>query len=269
LGDRFVDETVPLAESATHLWVGSLMCVAIALVGTVTSFLIRRVPPAKPELKFQLSALWIPPETRHVLYRDRALTLAILASCMFWLVSGIAIQAINSLGLVQLKLDKFQTSILTAVIGLGIAMGAVVAGKMCHGRPDNRVVKYGAWGIFLFLLAISISRPDGTHLLGFQGSLVVLVVLGMSAGLFAIPVQVFIQTEPPAGLKGRMIAVMNQANFIAIMMSGVVYTAFDQIVETWGWPRSYIFVMMAALILPVALFYRIPQEENPVTEQAD
>jgi acyl-[acyl-carrier-protein]-phospholipid O-acyltransferase/long-chain-fatty-acid--[acyl-carrier-protein] ligase len=186
--------------------------------------------------------------------------MAILASCMFWLVSGAAIQAINSLGLVQLQLNKLQTSIMTAIIGLGIAMGAVLAGRMCHGRPNNRVVKCGAWGIFIFLLVISISLPGGSHLLGFQGSLVVLVILGISAGLFAIPVQVFIQTEPPPGQKGRMIAVMNQANFIAIVMAGVIYTAFDKIVVSMVWPRSVIFAMMAVLILPVAVWYRIPEE---------
>ena len=206
-----------------------------------------------------MSALAIPPESRKVLRDDPPLLTAIIASSVFWLVSGIAIQAVNSLGLVQLGLSKTQTSIMTGIIAMGIAIGSVIAGKMCHGRPDRRVVQIGLWGLFVFMLVIAVSRPGGAHLLGFTGSLPVLVVLGVSAGMFAIPVQVFIQTRPPDGLKGRMIAVMNQLNFIAIMLSGVVYALFDEIVDAFDWPRSVIFAMMAVLILPVAVMYRLPE----------
>jgi acyl-[acyl-carrier-protein]-phospholipid O-acyltransferase/long-chain-fatty-acid--[acyl-carrier-protein] ligase len=151
---------------------------------------------------------------------------------------------------------------MTAVIAVGIAAGAVIAGRLCHGRADTRVVRRGAWGLVLFLVVIAISLPDGQHLLGFWGSLPVLIILGISAGLFAIPVQVFIQTRPPDDQKGRMIAVMNQANFIAIMLSGVAYWGFDRIACDLGWPRSTIFAMMAVLMLPVAAFYRLPEEDK-------
>ena len=52
-----------------------------------------------------------------------------------------------------------------------------------------------------------------------------LALLGMAAGVFAIPVQVFIQTRPPREQKGRMIAVMNIFNFIAILLGGIVYAS--------------------------------------------
>jgi acyl-[acyl-carrier-protein]-phospholipid O-acyltransferase/long-chain-fatty-acid--[acyl-carrier-protein] ligase len=256
----------PLVESAQRLWVGSAICVLIAVVGTLTSLAIRYVPAAKPGLRFRLSALTIPPESRRVLREDLPLLMAILASCVFWLVAGIAIQAVNALGMRQLGVGDAWTSIMTAIIGVGIAAGAVVAGRMCHGRADPRVVKLGSWGVMAFLLVLSISSPDGTHLLGFWGSLPVLVFVGLSAGLFAIPVQVFIQARPPDGLKGRMIAVMNQTNFVAIMLSGAVYTLFDRIVGACAWPRSTTFAMVAVLMLPVAVFYRLPSDESAEAE---
>jgi len=72
----------------------------------------------------------------------------------------------------------------------------------------------------------------------------------------AIPVQVFIQTRPPEDQKGRMIAVMNLTNFIAILLSGAIYMAFDRLIEAAGWPRSILFALNAMLILPVAVLYR-------------
>jgi acyl-[acyl-carrier-protein]-phospholipid O-acyltransferase/long-chain-fatty-acid--[acyl-carrier-protein] ligase len=202
------------------------------------------------------------------------------------MVSGIAIQAVNSLGMVQLELNMKQTSIMAATIGLGIAVGGILAGRLSHGRAHPRVIRWGLWGIFIMLLLLSISIPrrDTTgaelsrsrldplatavggsnvalvndsyqHLLGYWGSLPALAMLGIAAALFAIPLQVFVQSRPPEDQKGRMIAVMNQANFLAILLSGVVYGIFDAVVVALGWPRSPIFAMMAGLVLPVLLFY--------------
>lgn len=260
LGDWFIDPDAPLAASAYRMWVGSACCIGIAMLGTATSLLVRWVPPAQPDLRFRWSALTMPPESRRVLAEDRPLLLAILATCVFWLASGVAIQAINSLGLVQLDVGKLKTSIMTAIIGLGIALGAVIAGKICRGRADPRVVKVGAWGLFLSFALLSISRPGGIHLLGYAGSLAMLILTGIAAGFFAIPVQVLIQARPPEGLKGRMIAVMNQTNFLAIMLSGFVYYLFDWIVAGLDWPRSAMFAMLAVLLLPVAVFYRLPDD---------
>jgi len=139
----------------------------------------------------------------------------------------------------------------------------VVAGKFTRGKADFREVQWGAWGMLLGLLLMSLYRPgpNQSHLLGFAGSVPVLVLLGISAGCFAIPVQVFLQTRPPEGQKGRLIAAMNQTNFIAILCSGVVYSLFDRLVIFGGFPRSPIFALTALLLLPVAILYR-PRAES-------
>jgi hypothetical protein len=324
LGDGLIDNTRPLADSASNLWIGSALCVGIAVVGTMTSLMIRTVPAAQPRLKMEFGSWIIPRSTRQILWRDRPLIGAILASSVFWMVSGIAIQAVNSLGMVQLERNMKQTSIMAATIGLGIAVGGVLAGRLSHGRADPKVTRWGLWGIVSMLLLISISLPlpangraagtgtalateaaaattdpgaalgvappraldDATvvdrqaaedrqagadeqmelreqtevnrryrHFLGFWGSLPALAVLGIAAAFFAIPLQVFVQSRPPDDQKGRMIAVMNQANFLAILLSGVVYGIFDNLVIWLDWPRSPIFAMMALLVVPVLVLY--------------
>lgn len=262
LGLFFIDRDAGTADP-TRMWLGSLVCVAIAVLGTLTTIPIRRTPRAEPNLRFHASSLWIPPETRSLLMQDRELLIALGVSSMFWLVSGVAMSAVNSLGKVQLALDDLRTSILTAVIGLGIAAGAVIAGRMCRGRADFRATKIGAWGILGCLSLIAISLPSGKHLLGFEGSLVALAVLGLSAGMFAIPVQVFLQARPPEKQKGRLIAVMNLVNFIAIFAAAPLYKLFDIIVSSGSMPRSVIFAMTGLLILPVALFYRPKNVDLP------
>ena len=53
-----------------------------------------------------------------------------------------------------------------------------------------------------------------------------------------------------------MIAVMNQSNFVAIMISGPLYLLFDRVVVGLNLPRSALFGMTAAIVIPLAIVYR-------------
>ncbi len=252
-----------LSESfAGRLWMVSGVCVVIAVIGTTTSLLIRWLPPARPDLRFDISATTVPLDVRKLLWQDRPLLMALVVSSTFWLVAGVANSAVNSLGKIQLQQDDFRTSILLVCIGVGIATGAVLAGRLSRGRANFRVVRVGVWGMLACLLLTSLPGIERPHLLGYAGALPTLVLLGMFAGMFAIPIQVFLQTRPPKGQKGRMIAVMNQANFAAILLASPVYLAFDQLVIWLAWPRSAILAFTAFLLLPVAVFYRPESDER-------
>ena len=102
---------------------------------------------------------------------------------------------------------------------------------------------------------------EAAQWLGYWGSLPVLLLLGAFTGMFAVPLQVFMQSRPPDGKKGRMIAVMNQANWVGIAISGVLYELLSMLIEARNWPRSTMFLFIAALTLPIVLFYH-PRNEK-------
>ncbi|WP_164103474.1 MFS transporter [Candidatus Laterigemmans baculatus] len=261
LKDSVVDPDLPRLEAAASLWIASLVCVGIAILGTFSSLLVRRVPVAEPELQLRAEYLTVPRPMRELLRRDRPLVKALVASCIFWLIAGLTLQSVNSLGKVQLLLSDTKTSLLVSLISVGIAGGAVLAGWMSRQSADNRVIQIGMWGTVLWCVLLAISIPGRGHLLGFGGSIPVLILLGAAAAFFAIPIQVFLQDRPPAELKGRMIAVMNQANFLAIVMAGILYQILDRVIAAADWPRSMLFAVMALLFLPVAIFFRLDSDE--------
>jgi acyl-[acyl-carrier-protein]-phospholipid O-acyltransferase/long-chain-fatty-acid--[acyl-carrier-protein] ligase len=259
LSDLSMGQGRPLSESAPQLWIASLVCVGIAVVGTCTSLLVRWIPAAVPNLRLAWSSLTVTAETRGMLWGDRPLLGAVVASSIFWLVAGVAQQAVNSLGKVQLELDDKRTSILMAIIGVGTMVGSVLAGRLSRGEADFRVLRWGGWGLVASLVVVSLPGPVHGHLLGFWGSLVALTAVGICAGLYAIPLQVFMQSRPPEGQKGRMIAVMNQANFAAILLSSGVYWLFDRVVVLTDAPRCIIFLLTALVMLATVVGYR-PQQ---------
>jgi len=239
-----------------RLWIASVACVIVAALGTLTSLLVRPLPAVDPGLPFRWSALLVPGEVISLLRRDRPLLLSMLASCMFWLIGGIVQPSVNSLGKVQFGLLDGPTSVMAACMGNGIAVGCAVAGKLSRQSVNFRLVKVGAWLIVGVLAALAIPGSGRFNLLGHGGTLAALILLGFSAGLFVVPIQVFLQTRPPPALKGRTIATTNLANWVAIIASAGIYFLFDVIVAALGVPRATIFALTAALMLPVAVFYR-------------
>ena len=264
-----------------RLWVASLSCMSIAVAGMVTALFVRRVPPANPELKFELAAITVPHDMRELLRQDRPLMAALVVSSAFWLLAGMVPAAVNALGKIELQIGDAWTSVLTGAIGIGIAIGCVIGGIVSRGQVDFRLVRLGSFGMLACLLlmavpasgdAAALHRADGTleHLprvaesaqwLGFTGSLPVLLALGAFTGMFAVPLQVFMQCRPPDGKKGRMIAVMNQANWIGVLISAGLYQLLAWLLEACNWPRSLMFFFIALLMLPVAIFYHPKNEQ--------
>ncbi len=243
----------------SQLWMGLLLCAGIAVLGTVTSLLIRWVPRAKPELQLKPDSWAVSSDVWQVLKTDTVLLKALLVSSVFWLVSGIAVPVVNRLGLELLEVGATMTSVLTASIGFGIMAGALVASYFCRIGKGDQAVTVGLFGIFGVLVVLGLWLPgeSPTHVLGFGGSVAALILLGVFAAIFAIPIQVFLQTRPPESIKGRMIATMNQANFVGILISGPLYQVFEAIASSAGWPICSVFVMMSLLVLPLAALYRL------------
>jgi hypothetical protein len=94
-------------------------------------------------------------------------------------------------------------------------------------------------------------------------SKILLVVMGLGAGIFTVPLQVFLQSRPPVDQKGRVIGAMNLVNWIGIFLSAGIYSLFDVARGHLGRPPSALFGATALLLLPVAIFYRPRTTESP------
>jgi acyl-[acyl-carrier-protein]-phospholipid O-acyltransferase/long-chain-fatty-acid--[acyl-carrier-protein] ligase len=239
-----------------RVWIASFVCIGIAIVGTGTSFWVRRVPAAQPDLELRWSSWTVPRDTLQMIRADRQLLWAIVVVAIFWMVGGIVLQTVNALGKSQLGLNEWNTSILAASIGVGTAFGCLVGGYLSHNRVNPRVVTVGAVGLAATLAVMALPGGEHRHLLGFAGSIPVLMAMGVFTGMFIVPIQVMLQSRPPREEKGRMIATMNQCSWIGIILGAILYKTCLTVLDKFDGPRSAIFAVTAALILPVALLYR-------------
>lgn len=284
-----------LDEFQSDLWKAGCVCLLIAALGTASSLAIRRTPVAQPNARFGWANLAIDAEMFGLLRRDRPLRMALLVYSVFWFVAALVPLSVNGLGTRILKLNNMDTSLMVASIAIGIAFGCILAGRLSAERVNFGLVRLGCCGLVvcLFLLSLpgwgttqekadakqgaapksetaavpqdtAVTQEDGVpqenmgrpHLLGYRGSQVVLAIAGIFTGLFAVPIQVYLQAQPPDALKGRMIGTMNLFNWVGIMLSARYYHLCHWTFDLLGLPEICTFAAAALMLLPVALFYR-------------
>jgi predicted MFS family arabinose efflux permease len=235
--------------------------VMIAVVGTATALLVWRVPPAAPGSKLKPEDLFVPGQIIRLIMSNRQLMLALMVTSTFWMLGSVVQPSVNALGKTQLGASEGWTSFLTAMMAVGIPIGCLVGGYLSKKSINPRVVLAGAIGMFVCLALLALPGGPQRHLLGFWGSVPVLVLLGFFTGMFVVPIQVSLQVLPPPEDKGRMIAVMNQCNFLGILLGGVLFKGVIALLEWQDWPRNLVFGVTAAMMLPIVLFYR-PEERS-------
>jgi acyl-[acyl-carrier-protein]-phospholipid O-acyltransferase/long-chain-fatty-acid--[acyl-carrier-protein] ligase len=170
------------------------------------------------------------------------------------------------LGKTQLGLnDELMVSALSGAVGIGIATGCLVGGYFSRNRVNPRIVTIGALGLVVTMLVMSLPGGEHRHLLGYWGSLPVLLFMGAFTGMFIVPIQVMLQSRPAREEKGRMIATMNQFTWIGVILSAVLYFGCIRAIKYFGGPQNLVFAVAAAIMLPIAIFYR-PQEQTLVDD---
>jgi acyl-[acyl-carrier-protein]-phospholipid O-acyltransferase/long-chain-fatty-acid--[acyl-carrier-protein] ligase len=110
---------------------------------------------------------------------------------------------------------------------------------------------------------LSLWRAGGAPLWSSATNHGILIALGITAAIYSIPIQVYMQDRPPMALKGRMVATMNQANFLGMLLAGPLYQLFESISQAMRWPIQSVFGMIGLLVLPLALFYRLDERPAP------
>lgn len=241
-------------------WLAGPYFVGFAIIGTLAAWSVRPTPANRPGMPFELGSLFVSRETRTVLFSDRALLVALGVSSLFWFCGGVVQPSVNAYGKLDLyhtlPIDKadVRTSLLAACLAVGIAMGCPLAGIVCRGKADFRVTITGAWGIFSGLVILALVGASQSA----SESLVrgLLLFVGASTGLFTVPLQVFLQSRPPADQRGRVLGAMNLVQWMAIAAAAGFYAVGDTIRNWCGWPIASLFAMTAIVILPVAIAWR-------------
>ena len=198
------------------LWMGGVL-LAIAVAGTITSFGIPRVPAAKPAQRFDPNPFAEIARGLGRVFPDNTLWATIIGISYFWFLGALLQQLLIPWGQQSFGVGEAAATRLYTFLAVGIGAGSLAAGRLSGDKVELGLVPLGAIGLGVFSLLLVPAVPH------YFVASAILVVLGFSGGLFAVPLNAVLQQRPADDEKGRVLATNNVLNTIGMMLSAAVF----------------------------------------------
>lgn len=208
------------------LWLSAPVLIGAAIVGSLASMLIEPLPAAAPHRRFPWDAASQTWRDLGVVASNAALLRIAFGMVFYWSIALLA----------QLNIDQFayeggtekQAQLVPLLLSLvaGVAIGNVLAGVWSEGRVELGILPLGAGGMalaamLLFTAPNELVRPETTWTAGYIWACALLVVLGLSAGLFEVPLNAYLQHRSPPESRGAVLAATNM-----LIYTGMLFVSF-------------------------------------------
>lgn len=261
-------------------WLGSLeqhalfTSVSVLLVAMSGYHLSRRIPlsPA-PDPSMVINWNPITETIRNVrtFWAQQTLWVAIVAISWFWFFGATLLAQFPNLAKQVLQGSERDFISLLSIFSVGVGIGSIWCEKLSKGKQELGLVMLGALGMSLFAwdfanTAASIQQqlrahPELTlHTLGglaYWRMLLDVGLLGVSGGLYIVPLYVLLQSRAKPGYQSRVIAANNIMNALFMVLSA----GFSLLLFSMGVSIPQLFAITAAVNVLVALYLCMRQPE--------
>lgn len=188
-------------------------CVLIAIIGLLTSLGIKKTEP-------QNSTKKINPVFFYEIYQNLKLSWTVphLISAIFGSAYFLFIGAFTQLNIIPLAMQSLHLSevgggYLFLATAVGIAIGALLAGKLSKDKVELGFSCLTGFFIALSFLMLYLFSSSLTM------TIITLAILGILGGMFLIPFDSFIQLNSPDEKRGQIIAAANFLSFVGVLMA--------------------------------------------------
>jgi acyl-[acyl-carrier-protein]-phospholipid O-acyltransferase / long-chain-fatty-acid--[acyl-carrier-protein] ligase len=205
-------------------WVGLIM-VAIAVLGTLASLRISRVPASGSVKPFQLNPFGEIWDGVKRLHPDKPLRLTVVGISYFWFLGALVQLDMLFFGKELLRLDEFQIGLLGTFLAIGIGIGSLAAGRLSGDRIELGLVPLGSIAMGICLMLVSFSAPS------YFFTSASLILLGFSGGLFAVPLNALLQHRSGREEKGQLIGTNNFFNTIGIALAAATHWSLFSVLQ--------------------------------------
>jgi len=219
--------TRPLGQHMWWCWAAAL--IGVAGVGLLCSLLIRPLRSANPTRNFPFNAPAQSIRDLGVLAANRPLLRAALGTMVFWGLGAMAQMNVDRLVDYQFGFGQEYVGVSLAVLALGVGVGCLLAGLWSAGRVELGIVSLGAGGIGLSAIllssALTVFPAAGGTLpwAAYLWSCLWLLALGISAGLYDVPIQAFLQYRSPDDRRGSILAASNLLTNAAMLLTAGLF----------------------------------------------
>ncbi|MDP6524734.1 MAG: acyl-[ACP]--phospholipid O-acyltransferase [Kiritimatiellia bacterium] len=214
-------------------------CVVISFLGLAACLRISETPAAGERRSFTPFFFVDIFKTLYRLRTDRYLLLTVLGSAYFLALGGFIKFNLILYGSEHLGLMREQAGYLFPVAALGIGLGALLSGKLSGRNIEFGVVPLGAMGLTVTCILYAVI-PEGAVI----SAGIISFFVGISSGLFIVPLNAFVQERAPRNRLGEILACQNFLSFLGV---GLAMGLLKLLVTALGLSSSMSFLVVGLL----------------------
>ncbi len=246
----------------------SAAVIGVALAGYAASRAIPSAPATAPDLRFEWNPLR---ETGKVLrdsLRERTVFHAILGISWFWFFGAVLTVQLPLYTRDFLGGDASVLTLALALFSIGIGAGSLLCERLSGGRIEPGLVPLGAMGMTLTGVDLYFTRPrampvqgqDAWNMLSASGGVHVavdLVLIGLFAGFYIVPLFAMVQQRAPRRHLSRTIAATNIINALFMVLAAAFGSA-----ALWAGltvPQLFLAVALLNAVVVAWMMFRVPE----------
>lgn len=222
----------------------ALVCIGIAIAGTAASFGIEKTPAAGSRARASLFVVGDVWRTILSLRGDKELLMAVVASAYFSLIGSFMQLNLIPFGMAHLDLSETQAGYLFFFAAVGIGIGAWLAGQLSGRNVEFGIVPIGA------LLLAGTTVGIGSDAFSLNGVRALILLAGVGAGLFLIPLESFIQFRSPRERLGSILASSSFLSWTGVLIGSLLVYLFN---VALGLPPARGFAIMGAMTVVLGI----------------
>ena len=249
----------PLLAKVTgrNFGLAGLVCIAVAAVGLFTSTRIMKTKPVGEKPKASWLFIRDVYGTLRQVKHDRELMMTIWASAYFMLIGGFAKINLIPYGMEVCQYSDIDSGFLFVIAAIGIGFGSYIAGRLSGRNVELGIVPLGAIGMAIASIGLGLvaSPPETlTPLAIFShpcwGVFMLILLMGISCGLYIVPIHSFIQLRAPGHIRGRVLAASSFLGWIGVFLAALL---IKFVCGGLGVAAHWMFLVLGILTLGLAV----------------
>lgn len=220
----------PGEKGLDMLWLSGPILVGAAILGSVSSLLIKPLEPGDPTRTFPWRMIQQSWRDLKILASNAALLRVALGLTFYWAIGSLAQLDIDLFAYEGGAADQEDNVPLLLALVTGVGLGSVLAGIWSEGRVELGILPLGAGGMVISAVLLCLGpdelvRGDSIWTGAFLWACLQLFFLGVSAGLFEVPLNAYMQHRSPHEARGSVLAATNLLIYSGILFVSVMLFA--------------------------------------------
>lgn len=209
--------------SHKNFYVVSFSCCFFSILGLLSCFQIQRTAPQGSSRRINPFFFYEIYKTLKISSQTPNLLSAICGSAFFLFIGGFVQLNIIPFAIQSLHLSEVDGGYLFLATAIGIAFGSFLAGKWAKGDAPLALSCLAGFFMSLFLLLLFIF----SHF--FFPVVALLILLGISGGLYLIPFDSYLQINSQDSERGQIIASSNFLSFCGVLLASFALYFFSEV----------------------------------------